>query len=302
MTSVSAGEHRPKTFVPTLAALTVGAVLASVLMSPIVAVVVARLGLHFPFSRIFDRVAMAAVTGALLYQHRRLAVGVRLRRGFAQPRRNCAKFARGLVVGTVGVAVLWLLQTLCTPPNTFDLRQAMSDAPAALATGLAVGVIEEAFFRAFLLDGLQEELGAMAALVASAAIYAVAHLVRTRTRVEIRHLNLAAGARNLERGLRGLTTLRAFAGFVGLFLLGLVLGRGFQVTATVYFSAGFHAGVVFAWKSGRRAAAAAPQAAHWVWGYGWPPLVSGAAAWVMLCVALPMVGRLSGAPLKRQSS
>ena len=294
--------RRAKTFTATLVSLVAAAVLVSVLVTPAAAVVVSRLGFHFPFSRIFDRVAMAAIGAALLWQRRRLKLGARLERGFARPRLNFAKMLRGLIAGIAGVAMLWLLAALQSPPKMVGLRGLVLHAPAALATGLAVGVIEEGFFRAFLLDGLQQEFGATPALVASAAVYAAAHLVRPQARAQISRLDMGAGLRNLEGALRGLMALRALAGFIGLFLLGLVLGLAFQRTRTAYFSTGFHAGLVFAAKSWRYAASAPENVARWIGGYGWPPLVSGAAAWIMLTAVLLLLGPLSGTPRRRQSS
>src|SRR5579864_675364 len=50
---------------------------------------------------------------------------------------------------------------------------------------LAIAVIEEGFFRAFLLDGMAQDFGRRAGLAASSAVYAAAHLVRSPAHFEV---------------------------------------------------------------------------------------------------------------------
>jgi membrane protease YdiL (CAAX protease family) len=286
---------RPKVFTITFASLVAAAAFAGALFTPLLAVGIARLGFHFPFSRIFDRVVMASLIGGLLWQRHRLKLSARLERGFAYPRHNFTKTLRGLLIGITAIAGLSLIATFKGSPARDDLRELARQAPTGLAASLAVGVIEEGFFRAFLLDGLAEEWGTGPGLVASAAIYAAAHLVRRRPQRQVAHLEIWAGVRNLESGLRSLAALSALAGFLGLFLLGLVLGLALQKTGTVYFSTGLHAGLVFGLRSWRYVAPAPAKTARWIGGYGWPPLVSGLAAWTILIAALFMIRPLSGA-------
>jgi membrane protease YdiL (CAAX protease family) len=306
MTSSNArgdGACRSRTFAATFVLLVAGAALATVLLAPPLALGVSRLGFHFPFSRIFDRAAMAALVWGLLWQRRRLKLAARLERGFASPRANLTRALRGLGLGLLGVAMLWALAATQNLIVRADLRAMLTHAPSALATGVAVGVIEEGFFRALLLDGLQEGLGAPSALIASAAVYAAAHLVRSRSRFELNRLDMGAGLRNLAYGLGTLLRAQALAGFVGLSLLGLVLGLAFQRTGTVYFSLGLHAALVFGLKSWRYLVVAPGDSAGWVVGYGWPPLVSGVTAWGLLLAILLAIGPLSGGtPRRHQSS
>jgi hypothetical protein len=131
-------------------------------------------------------------------------------------------------------------------------------------------------------------------LAVSAAVYALAHLVRSPARFYLTGFDAAAGFHNLYASLAQLAhPAAALPSLVGLFLLGLVLGEAFMVTGNVYFSAGLHAGLVIGaklWPYSDAPGAAPP---HWIVGYGRPALISGGAAWVVALVILALIPRLT---------
>jgi len=79
---------------------------------------------------------------------------------------------------------------------------------------------------------------------------------------------------------------------LGLFLLGVLLGTAFLKTGRVYFSIGLHASVIVGAKTWRKFAPGAQSAPAWLSGYGRPPLISGAAAWLITVVMLIAVSRI----------
>ncbi len=171
----------------------------------------------------------------------------------------------------------------------------LARAPKYVAGAIVIAIIEEGFFRAVLLGGMAGDFGRTGALVASSAIYALAHLIRAPDHFYLARFDAAAGVHNLAASLAQLRhPAAALPALAGLFLLGLVLGEAFLLTGTVYFSAGLHAGLVIGAKLWPYSGAPAAAPPHWIVGYGRPVLISGAAAWVMALVILALLPRLTG--------
>lgn len=271
------------------------AALVAAIIAPFVAPIVAWAGFHFPFPRIFDRVVMVTLAIGIWWESRELSLVRRLRIGFAQPLSNLAAAASGLALGAVAIVVLWGLAWLSAPASAGAHPGSLLMALAgSLVPALAIAIIEEGFFRAFLLHGMGEDFGRRAGLVASSAIYAAAHLVRSPARFQIRGIHPLVGLQTLAASLRQLGhPVGAAPGLFGLFLLGLLLGICFLRTGRVYFSIGLHASVVMGAKTWRKFAPGAQSAPRWLSGYGLPPLISGAAAWLITLAMLIVVNRLT---------
>lgn len=262
------------------------AALAAALIAPFVAPAVAWSGFHFPFPRIFDRVVMVTLALALWWEHRNLGLIRRLMNGFAQPLANLPRAVYGASIGAAALAVLWILAWLIAPANPL-VRPSAIALVMNIIGAFAIAVMEEGFFRAFLLDGMAEDFGTRAGLVASSVIYAAAHLVRSPARYELTTFQPLAGLQNLTLSIVQLGhPLQAAPGLLGLFLLGLVLGEAFIETGRVYFSVGLHGMLVIGAKSWSKLAPGGQTAPGWLSGYGRPPLISGASAWVITIVLL----------------
>src|ERR1700730_9469125 len=246
-----------------LAIALVLAAAAAAIVAPFTATAVAAAGYRFPFPRIFDRTVMVTLAVILALSARKLGVVRLLRRGFARPQAN--------------------------------LGAAVAGAPKYVAGAILIAIIEEGFFRAFMLGGMVEDFGRTGALLISAVVYALAHLVRSPARFYLARFDAAAGFHNLLASLAQLTHPdAALPAVVGLFLLGLVLGQAFLVTGHVYFSVGLHGGLVIGAKLWPYSDAAAVAPPHWIVGYGRPALISGPAGWLMTLVILAFIPRLTG--------
>lgn len=268
---------------------------AAAAVAPFAAVALASAGYRFPFPRIFDRIVMVTVAAMMALWARELRVRPLLRRGFANPARNAGAILRGLLIAAAVIAILLALGALSGARNEIRTSQALARLPKYLAGAAVVAVIEEGFFRAFLLGGMVEDFGRTGALVISSAIYAVAHLVRSPARFYLQRFDASAGIHNLYASAAQLAhPVAAMPALVGLFLLGLVLGEAFLATGRVYFSMGLHAGLVIGSKLWPFSEAPGLAPPHWVSGYGRPALISGVAAWVMALVILAFVPRLTG--------
>lgn len=271
------------------AALLIAAALAAVI-SPLAAVAIGEAGLRFPFPRIFDRTVMVTLAAMLLLWARRLRVVPLLRRGFARPLGNLGAALKGLAIAAVVIAVLLALGAAAGAREEPRAAEALARAPKYIGAAIVIAIIEEGFFRAFLLGGMVEDFGRGGALAISSAFYALAHLVRAPERFYLARFDAAAGLHNLAASLAQLLhPAAALPALAGLFLLGMVLGEAFLVTGTVYLSAGIHAGLVIGAKLWPYSGGP-----HWIVGYGRPALISGEAAWLMALVILALIPRLAG--------
>lgn len=268
---------------------------AAALIAPFAASVLAAAGYRFPFPRIFDRTVMVTLAVMLFLWARKLEVVRLLRRGFARPLENLGALLRGFLIAAAVIAILIALGAAFGGHGQLRSEEALARTPKYVAGAILIALIEEGFFRAFVLGGMVKDFGRTGALAISAAVYALAHLVRSPARFYLARFDAAAGFHNLFASLAQLTHPgAAITALVGLFLLGLALGEAFLVTGTIYFSAGLHAGLVIGaklWPYGEAPGAAPP---HWIAGYGRPPLIGGAAAWLMALLILALVPRLTG--------
>ena len=267
---------------------------AEVALSPFVAGAVAALGWRFPFPRIFDRVAMAALLAALLIASRRLRFVQLLRAGCARPRANFGRFAIGLAVSLGAIAILFALAAAAAPGDRLRPGLALARAATHLPAALVIALIEEAFFRAFLLAGMRTDFGARGALLLSSAFYAIVHLIRSPAHYYLTGYHPAAGAHNLAASAAMLEhPMAAAPAILGLFLLGVALGEAFLLTGNLWMGAGMHAGFVLGAKSWGAFMSGA-KAPRWLAGAGPVPLIAAPAAWLAalaICALLPRIAR-----------
>ncbi len=282
------------------------AAIAAALIAPWVAPALAWAGFHYPFPRILDRVVMVAMAVGLGWESRDLRLPARLRTAFAQPSHNLGAAGLGVAAGFGAIGILWGLAWLIAPPiaRTNSSSFVLTFLPAIVAAAI-IAIIEESFFRALLLDAIADDYGQPTALIASSAVYAAAHFVRSPARFQLNGIHPLAGLATLLAGLRHLGhPMAAAPGLLGLFLLGLLLGITFVTTGRVYFAIGLHASLIAGAKTFRKFAPGAQTAPGWLSGWGFPPLISGPAAW-LLTLALLLVairrGTASAPPRLPQS-
>ncbi|MBV8774076.1 MAG: CPBP family intramembrane metalloprotease [Deltaproteobacteria bacterium] len=152
--------------------------------------------------------------------------------------------------------------------------------PAALL----IAAVEEAFFRAFLLAGIERQLGALGALLASSALYAIVHVMRSPARFYLMHFQPWAGVKILAADAERVIHPKVGPALVGLLLLGVLLGEAFLLTRRAYASLGLHAGFVLGAKTWRTAVSGAIP--RWLAGPGPVPLVAAPAAWILSIITL----------------
>ena len=271
---------------------------AAVAIAPLVADGLAAAGIWFPFPRIFDRVLMVALAATTLMYTRRLELAELLGDGFDTPRRQLADALLGIAVALATMLILFILadRTSAQPLRPADLALR---AVGNLFAALLIAVIEEAFFRAVVLGGMVRDFGWPVALPLSAAIYALAHLIRSPKHYYLVGFHPIAGWANFVLSCERIAHPgNLIAMTFGLFLLGLLLGTAFLRTGRVYLSIGLHMGFVIGAKCWPVVADGA-QFTPWLAGPGPVPLIAAPAAWVLSLVLIVLVVTLKSRRVDR---
>ena len=287
-------------FTARFALVLVAGVVAAIVLAPLAAAGLSAAEWRFPFPRIFDRTVMATVLIAMIWAARDLNLASLLSRGFRHPATpSIVRAIRGLVVAICAIAILFALALAAggSGIGIVDHGAAAALIPKYFLSAIAIAIIEEGFFRAFLLGGMKGDVGNRVALIASAAIYAVAHLVRSPARFYVTGYEPAAGLITLAHSIDQFTDPAiAIPTLIGLFLLGIVLGEAYILTGSVYFSIGLHSGFVLGAKLWPKIILDRAMLPWWVAGGGAIPLIGGAAAWAIAVAILMMLRPISGAP------
>src|ERR1022692_2403555 len=148
----------------------------AVIVAPFAAAAVSAMGFRFPFPRIFDRTVMVI---AVITQARALRAIPLLRSGFAHPIRNLPRATRGFLIAIVAIALLVYLAAFMGAHASDTSADLWRLIPKYFISAIAIAIIEEGFFRAFLLRGMEGDFGRTAALLLSSAIYSITHLIRS---------------------------------------------------------------------------------------------------------------------------
>jgi hypothetical protein len=275
---------------------------AAAVLSPCAAAALAAMGFRFPFPRIFDRTVMVTLLAVMVIGSRSMGFGALMREGFAQPCANLRRALIGLAIALGAIALLFGL-AYADGAGAVSLRALLLRAAKFSIPALAIGVIEEGFFRAFLLGGMRRDFGPRMALMVSSVLYAVAHLVRSPARYYLTGFHPGAGLHNLAASAAQLGhPIVAAPTLVGLFLLGMVLGEAFMATGTVWFSIGLHAGFVLGAKTWPLVAHGNAPISRWIAGPGPVPLIAAPAAWAIALVVLMALPKVLGRDAESETS
>jgi membrane protease YdiL (CAAX protease family) len=288
-------------FTARFALVLVEGIVAAIIFAPLAAVAVSAVGWHYPFPRIFDRTVMGTLLIAMLFAARDLNLVSLLSRGFIHPPRpSIARAIRGLVVAMFAIAILFGLAFAVGGGGVGNHEAAAALIPKYFLSAIAIAFIEEAFFRAFLLGGMASDFGNRIALIASAVIYAVAHLVRSPARFYVSGYEPTAGLITLAHSIDQFKDPAvAIPTLIGLFLLGIVLGEAYLLTGSAYFSIGLHCGFVLGAKMWPKIILNRAAIPWWIAGGGAIPLIGGAAAWVIAIAIFATLRRISGSQLAK---
>ena len=191
-----------------------------------------------PFRRIFDRVVLVVALAGLGPLLRATGLGSLPALGYPRTpagwRQALGGFAAGIVSLGLCAAVLGLWSGWKT------------NYAGNLVSALAVGLIEETFFRGGIFGALRRAGPVWVAVAVSSGFYAVLHFCKPTEPDTVHWLtgftHLGLIVQNFGAQVNGV-------GLVTLVLAGAVLALAFAWTKALYFSIGLHAGWVFMLKT-----------------------------------------------------
>ncbi len=192
---------------------------------------------HWPFRRVFDRVLLIIALAGLWPMLRTAGIRSLSELGYA---RTPVWWKQNLGGFLAGIISLGLCAVLLGFPNW------KTNFIGNFASALAVGIIEETFFRGGIYGALRRSFPIWFAVVISSVIYAVLHFCKPTEPVSV---NWLTGFTHLGFIFQNFGTQVNWIGLVTLLLVGTVLALVFEWTKVLYFSIGLHAGWVFALKT-----------------------------------------------------
>ncbi len=191
---------------------------------------------------------LLAVGGAFyFFRFQGLATKADLGYGVAAPvfRRSLVKgFAAGVLILLCLSAALWLVELRFFPPG--GTGRPLADVfTQGLLGGLAVGFIEETFFRGALYAGIRRNGGGpAAAAIGSSLLFAAMHFIKPQPFPAGVEVSLAQNLASLGGALPNLFRLEHLDSFAALFMVGVFLSLVRHKTGHVGWCIGLHAGWV----------------------------------------------------------
>ncbi|NIO08717.1 MAG: CPBP family intramembrane metalloprotease [Deltaproteobacteria bacterium] len=243
---------------------------------------------RFPFSRIFDRTYMGF--GIILFFAYRplLKIDSMKQMGLQSPRMGYPDFLWGAFFGLAAWIILALAMTSLDVFNPYIARSlsvSLERSFGALMSGIAVGVLEEIFFRGIILRGLLADWNRSLAFVCASLFYSAVHFIQPAKKIIVTELEPLAGVQHVIESFHLFADpVTLFPGFFGLFVIGLVLSFAYYRTGSLYLGIGIHAGLVFGRKTLTLYGNYNEDKMGLLFGDTEPRFVSGVATWILVFV------------------
>ena len=203
---------------------------------------------HWPFHRVVSRLWQLFLLGGIVLTLRRLALRGKDAWGYGIPRpRFLRQAGAGLAVGLatmLPMTAVMLGLGILEPRPGLDAALAAEAIALGLATGLAVALAEETFFRGLMYGAVARESGPAAAAAVTALVYSAIHFFAS-TRIPADAVAWDSGFRLLAGVLTHFAQpLPVLDSFVTLLLVGLLLAGVRARTGAIAAGLGLHMGWV----------------------------------------------------------
>jgi len=221
----------------------------TIFISPLIASFV-----PFPLHKIMSR-AILVVTFFMFYHYREhLGIENIKSLGLGFDKKWRILFVTGIFTATISIgAVLGLMvygkvrffvQDITFPGIAEHIAE-------YLLAGIAVGVIEECFFRGFVLQSLLKDSSVYFSVFLTSILYALIHYFRIFKSVRVDVLDLETSTRVSSLFFKSFSENlpNVWPSVIGLFLLGILLSVAYLRTGSLALSIGLHAGFVLGVKT-----------------------------------------------------
>lgn len=248
----------------TLFVLVLGSLIGGLLLTPpVFSVLQLIIGeeMRWPFSRVFDRVAMVVAAGFIYAFRRRLSFS-EVTDGFASG--GWWDRFRIVLIGMI-ITVITSAAVLGLTVGDGKLQWVAAMRPdllpkmfMMLPAALLISCIEEAFFRCLLLNRLTTIMPFGFAALLSSMLYAFVHFIAPVREFSYTQFEPLAGIRYMFTVLERMGSAGVAEAGLGLVLVGLLLCGVMRVTGSLLLCIGLHSGWVLALKFGRFTTEASP--------------------------------------------
>jgi membrane protease YdiL (CAAX protease family) len=222
---------------------------------------------EIPPHKLLPRLAKVVAAIGLVLLLRRMHLWNRQALGYGLGKsRFLAAVARGWVAGTaimvVPFAILIILGERKLDTSVLTLSLVSATAAKALFAGLAVGFVEETFFRGAIYAGIRRDSGLWAAVILSSVIYAALHFIRTQPFDPSETLGWTSGFPLLVTAFHKFGNPAIWDSFVALMAAGAFLALLRAWTGNIALAIGVHAGWVMTIKLGKRVTDPVPDSGY----------------------------------------
>lgn len=206
---------------------------------------------NWPFSRIYDRVALVVLV-ITVYRERKNFRLSEIRKDFEllAEQYKLSKFTYGFLLAIIPVllAIFLLVNSGTLHWKVEVLGEYSYRLIKLVPTVLIVGLLEEIVFRLFLFWQLRKKLGTFFAAIISSCIYSFVHFIAPVKSFQYAEFNLLAGYDYYLVVIRRMLNFDLFSAVLVLLVIGLFQCLMLQKTRSLFFIAGLHGGWIAALK------------------------------------------------------
>ena len=206
---------------------------------------------EFPLHRVFNRVAMGVFLAGTWFMFRREGLTSRAALGYGTaPRVLFTSVGAGFAIGVALMAavcgvLLALGVRVVRPEYSASLSGILAAVPGALLAGLAVGLIEETFFRGAMYSALSRHGRWVGAVVLTSILYSLVHFLGEKVRIPSESVTWLSGWVIFGRYFGAFADpARIFDAALALFMVGVLLALVRRATGHIGACIGLHAGFV----------------------------------------------------------
>ncbi len=227
-------------------------VLSAVLTPPVYETLGTLLGANsWPFSRVFDRVAMLVLAILVLCFRRAFSLqelGAALKNG--SPKRRIMTLVVGLAVSFCSSLLIFpfLLRAGQILWLDFTLGDLAFKTLKLIPAALLISLIEEGFFRVIIFSSFKKRYPLVLAILLCSLLYALAHFIAPDKSYIYPGYSVWVGFDYLGAVFQRFFLAGTWQVFVGLLLVGSVLCVAINSSRSLYLCIGLHAGWVMALK------------------------------------------------------
>lgn len=233
--------------------LTISSIFLSCLFTPLLCdLIIYTFGdLSWPFSRVFDRVAMICVLLMLIYHRKSFSLKkVLVEFKKLDFKNRCRQLFTGLILSLLASLVVYLVLTklgileLALKDSSYYVRKL----PVLLLSVTFISLVEESFFRVLCFKTWSAKIGIYWAAILSSFLYASVHFIAPDKGFIYTQGEFLAGFIYLVEVFLSVFRAELLTAYIGLVLAGLLLCWAFVRTGSIYMSFGLHAGFIVALK------------------------------------------------------